>query len=200
MGFALDFSSDDDLDKIDRGNSVEPGWYRAVLTDTSEDKNGNQSMEWTVKGGASDGSKVFDTLVNPSNPETEKGQKFCAQRAKLYASRLGLLKGEELGQSSVELDWMQAIGGEYVLNLALDSYSDQQGNKREKVKPKFDGVFPLDHEKIPDAVRKALSLPPARKKGGAPPTAGNTTPAAPPAASQAAPTAGAVPEVDISNL
>lgn len=198
MGFAVDFTEDDDLEKIDRGNSLEPGWVRAVVTDTSEDKNGGQSFEWTVKGGASDGAKFFDTLFNPSNSASEKGAKFCAQRAKLVASRLGLLKGDELGKA-VELDWMQAIGNEYVVKLVADNYKDTKGNDRESIKPAFDGIFALDHEKIPDAIRKALSLPPARKKGGAPPAAGNTTPAAPPG-SPTPPLAAGVPEVDISNL
>src|SRR5262249_33373834 len=113
------------------------------------------------------------------------------------------------------LDSRDERGGEFVVEYVHRRYQDEGGNWQTSAEVAFDGIYVLDHPKIPENVRKALELPPASAEaGGAPPPqaerpasrgkgrAGAATngqpPLSPPA--QAATQASPPPKVDVSDL
>ena len=165
--FTVDLS-EDTPDTLDRGRGVDPGWYRCDLDDVYDDsKTGATVFEYKVLEPAKwKGTKIFDRVSDPEQADREGAANMIMRRVKLLGSRLGLLKADACGQQT-ELDFMDAIGQQVVVQVEHRKYKDKEGNDREINSVKFDGVYPVDHEKIPEAARKVLGLPPARVKEGA---------------------------------
>lgn len=188
--FTVDLT-DETPETIDRGRSVEAGWYKCVLDDVYDDsKNGDTVCEWKVMEGKYRDAKIFDRLRDPALATEGKHAEMSLRRIKVVASRLGLIKTDAYGQQA-DIDFMDAIGQEAVLQVKHRKYKDKDGNEQEIDGVDFAGVYPLDHEKIPADVRKALGLPPAKTgdgPGGKPSAktaAANNGPARPPAAAAA---------------
>jgi hypothetical protein len=164
--FNVDLTQDT-ADSIDRGRDVAPGWYKCALDNVYDDtKTGATVFEYKVLEGKYRGAKVFDRISDPTWATNENATAMIMRRVKLLGNRLGLLKADAYGQQK-ELDFMDAIGQTVVVQVEHRKYVDAQGNDKEIDSVKFDGVYPLDHEKIPEPVRKELQLPPAKKKEGA---------------------------------
>lgn len=154
MGFRVDLSQET-ANTIEAGSTCPAGFHRAVVDDTfMEDSSGDQIFEFHVVSGSGRGSVVRERLFNPDNSGDEKQQKRSLTRVKLFANRLGLVKSEDFGKPDVELDFLQAIGKEVVIEAI-----HKPGDKGVFVNTQWDGIYPLDSEKIPAAVRAALGLP-----------------------------------------
>jgi hypothetical protein len=164
--FSVDLTQDTP-DTLDRGRDVEPGWYRCDLNDVYDDaKSGATVFEYKVLEGKYKGAKIFDRISDPALATNDNAAGMIMRRVKLLGSRLGLLGADACGQQK-ELDFVDAIGQTVVVHVERRKYQDQQGHDKEITSVKFDGVYALDHERLPEAVRKELLLPPARKTQGA---------------------------------
>src|SRR5262249_59305060 len=128
-------------------------------------KSGATVFEYKVLEGKYRGAKIFDRINDPTLATKDNAADMILRRVKLLGSRLGLLKADACGHQK-ELDFEDAIGQKVVVHVERRKYQDAQGNDKEITSVKFDGIYPLDHEKIPEVVRKELQLPPARKKEG----------------------------------
>jgi hypothetical protein len=202
MGWTLDMT-DQTRETVEREARLEEDWYVGVLDDTHEDaKSGQQVFEFVVKKGLKTkvkyaGERHFERLSAPDLVE-EKTEKFHRKKAICWASRLGLLKDDYFGRQ-VGIEWQDAIGNDYLLKIEHRKYPEKDrvtgqptGAMAVQVSCGF-AVFPLDHEKIPDEVRKGLELPPARKTkdeaaANGPPPGG------------AAPSGAGTPTIDTSDL
>lgn len=191
MGFKLNLGGMTP-DQADRENRAEPGWYRVKLKDTYEDdENGAQVLEFVVTDGPFAGTVVKQLLFNPDMAEDESRAKASADKATKWARRLGIAPDDAFGREDFEPDWISAIGNEYVLELER---TKNKATGKEFTGPKYLGVYPLTHEKIPDKVRAELKLPPAVRKQG---NSGGGTHTTAPTAGAAAPAASGV---DVSDL
>lgn len=171
MGFALDFTENQNLNELDQPSFVsQPGWYRAIVKDTSlDDDSGAQVMKYQITKGAStdafNGAVVTDKIQDPTLSETDEKREWTTRRAKGLVKRLGLVGTAAIGQV-VEPNFLDCIGKEFVLHLKERKYKDKDGNEKSAVNIDFLGVFPLDHGEIPEAVRVSLGLPHGAKKAG----------------------------------
>jgi hypothetical protein len=202
MGWTLDMT-DQTRETVEREAKLEEDWYVCVLDDTHEDaKSGQQVFQFVVKKGLKTKAKYaderhFERLSAPHLVE-EKTEKFHRKKANCWASRLGLLKDDSFGRQ-VDIEWLDAIGNEYLLKIEHRKYPEKDrvtgqptGAMAVQVSCGF-AVFPLDHDKIPDEVRKGLELPAARKNKDD--AATNDTPPG-----RAAPTCAGAPTIDTSDL
>jgi hypothetical protein len=164
--FTIDLT-DEKVANLDRGRNADPGWYRAVLEDVYDDsKSGKTVLEGSVTAPASwKGQKLFDRVSDPSAATSDNAAAMMLRRIKLLAKRLGLIRPEHENHQ-IDLDFMDAIGGELVVEYVHRRYRDEGGNWQTSAEVAFDGVYPLDHPKIPENARKALELPPARAEAG----------------------------------
>lgn len=209
--FTVDLT-EDTPDSLDRPSNVEPGWYLCDLDDVVDDpKSGATVFHWKVLSPAKwKGAVIFDRINDPSLSDKDNAAEMINRRAKLLGTRLGLINPQKDAGGQKELDFMDAIGKQSVIHVELRKYKDKEGNDKEITSVKFDGVYPPDHEKIPDVVRKGLELPPARIKEGSPasseakaaPSNGRrrTQTAAAQAATQGTPPATPPATIDVSDL
>jgi hypothetical protein len=172
MGWQLDMT-DQTAETVEREGKLEADWYLCVLDDTHEDKNGQQVFELVVKKGLVTKARYaderhFERLNNPEYGKDEQAQRFLKKKANCWASRLGLLKQNAFGRV-VNVEWEDCIGNAYVLKITHRQYADKDkltgqptGAMQTAVECGFN-LFPPDHEKIPEEVRKGLELPPVRK-------------------------------------
>lgn len=199
MSFVLDLDNDT-KESVDRGIEPEIGWHRAVCSDVVEDgSSGKTRVEFQIIAGPCKGIKTSEWLNNPDYVESEGGKRMAAQHIKLYASRLGVLPADAIGQKGVEIELMAGIGKEVLIELVENEYVDKAGIKKRNIRLRFDGVFPLDppHEKIPNDVRQKFGLPlkPEPEGGAGGKGKGKKASGAAPAAM-----ATAAGEVDVSTL
>lgn len=164
MGFQfdLDLSGKESIEQVENGDRVPPAWYRASCSDHYEDEakgGGEYVLEFEIAGGMYDGKKLYYRFKDPAIVEDEKKQRTAANRVGLLAARLGLIDQGALGKRAA-LDFDKAIGREVVLHV-----TDQKTDRGNYVGIDYGGIFPLDHEKIPDDERKRLKLP-AKGAGG----------------------------------
>ena len=167
MKFNLDLTDRkaDDFDRLDANRRPEAGWYKCVLDDASENsQTGQFTFEWKVLAAAAPanavyvGAVIFDNVGNPETADSDKAAEMTLRRVGLLGKRLGLIKPENMGQH-FDLDFADAINTEAVVHVEHRSYKDRDGSQREIDSVKFDGVYPLNHPKIPADVRAALGLP-----------------------------------------
>jgi hypothetical protein len=173
LTYDLDLSAYTDREQVEAGEKVPADWYRTVLSEHYEDHNkeGQFVFEFKVNGGLYDGKKLFYRLTDPRYMDDEGKAKMARSRIGIVASRLGLIRDEDLGKPNTSVDFDQAVGHEFVVRV------QEQTNKTSG--ETFSGIgyveiYPLDHPKLPKDVRAKLQLPPARDggKGGSKAAAG----------------------------
>lgn len=177
MGFQadLDLSEQQTVEQVENMDRVPAGWYRATCDDHFEDtkgEGGEYVLEFSVQAGAYAGKKLFYRFRDPASitGDSKKGkteaerQKIAKARIGMLAARFGLVSPDQLGKPGARIDFDKTVGREMVLQVT-DQPTEGGGTFTGVA---YAGVFPLDHEKIPDKVRKELSLPPARAKSTTP--------------------------------
>lgn len=168
MGFALSFDDNEDLSKLDQGERVgQPGWYLVDVEDTHEDdKTGARVMKYRIVKGAStdayNGLFISDYIHDPELSKTPDKKEMSLRRAKGMAKRLGVIDDSVKGQT-LEPDWLKPLGTQVVLKLKEGA---TDGKPSGYMNVDFMGVYQLTNSEIPDAIRKALALPPAVDKDG----------------------------------
>jgi hypothetical protein len=165
MSLTTSFAAKASLDDEESSRGVrEPGFYRAILDEVKESEHSEGAVDfyYRVTMGDYKGSIVRDTLYHPDYARKDSSAPGLARRLRILAGRLGLWDGKP--GEAVNVCWLDAIGREVVIQAIEDKYKDKGGVERVNYKPDFAGIFPLDHHEIPEAVRTALALPPARPK------------------------------------
>lgn len=175
----LEFDLDEPLDerKTEAGGKMPPGWYLAKVFDIFPDSaNDCTKLEYEITAGPYAGKKVSDTLWDPNSSEDEDGRNKAIQRLKMVAMRIGAIADGE-----TKVRFPKAVGNPVILQLVREQKRkcescDIPPPKRVRkcpscsgkisyvdvpdgfVNPKYDGVYPLDHDKVPDEVRQQLGV------------------------------------------
>lgn len=145
----------DDMDD----SRADPGFYLATLESELENQEtGAEELTFRITGPRFKGQAVTKRINNPGLADTEKAAEGQSKVARLWATRLGILKKEDAGKQ-VELDWSKAVGWKGVIELELHEYVRDDGKAGKAVQFTYLGVYPLDHEKIPAVERARLGLP-----------------------------------------
>ena len=192
----LDLTGTDE-DQIEQGGRTPPGWYLCRLKEVYPDADLDcLKLVYEVTAGSYRGSLIRDSLWDPAASDTPDKEKSARQRMNLIAHRLGLW-GKGDGGTRKGVNFAQAVGAEVAVNTQKRKDSDYANVT-------FDGVYPLDHHKLPDEVRKDLGITvpkrqPPKGEGakGSPSGNGSRRPAA--GAPAGAPAA-TRPRFDISDL
>lgn len=203
MAVKLNLSGKQKLEDLDRPNNVEPGWYKAKVADTrmNEDESA-EIITFAVVGGRFDGCLNDMMLVHPNvagekvtnEHEREKKIEQATRRIQAIAYRLGIITKDMLG-SEVDIEFANAMGREVVIDCESREYTKKDGTKGTAVGIKYLGVYPLDHEDIPDDVRKDLRLGPARVTH-----AGGHSPSKKPAVASTKSDAKPAKKIDLSDM
>lgn len=147
-------------DEVERGGTLPPGWYLACVSDLEEDGLTHAlKFTFTVAAGPYRGAFVTDTLWHPANATDEKKRKITQNRRVLFASRLGLLAASDFGKAGVRVKWTDAIGKRVWLSVdnreydKRDQHGRPTGQKGVASNLKFDGIYPVDSDKVPADIR-----------------------------------------------
>lgn len=152
------------IDELERGGKcTAPGWYSAVVEDVARKNDEKIDLVFQVAAGPWKGSCVWESLYLPGYSNDPKKEKNGLKKLGMAAQRLGLWDGQS---RPMRANWVEAIGKPVVIEVARRSYTDASGADKEIVGLTFAGIYPPDHPKIPDEVRKRLGLPPARAEKG----------------------------------
>jgi hypothetical protein len=159
MAFEVQIPSDTNYDDMDKSKYPVAGWYDCVLTDTGDDdKNGALYLKFDVTAGPFKGCEIKQLLFDPANADDEEKAKRTLQKYMAWAKRMGALTEAEF-KAGTQPDWIRQIGSRYVMEL---EQSKPNSSGKQFVGPKYLGVYPPDHEGIPENVRAELHLPPSR--------------------------------------
>lgn len=164
MGFRINLSNET-KDTIDRPLYLPEGWFHVTLSDAfegeSEQDLGKQVLEFTVTDGKHAGQKYTERLTNPDDAPSEESQEMAMRRMKIFVSRMGLVSDADFGKEDVEIDFTNAIGKEFAIQIKNREYIDKRtGTKKETTSMPFGGIHPWGSDGIPSEGRKALGLPP----------------------------------------
>lgn len=189
MGFqrTVNLTEVHNVETLDSGGKLGKGWYRTKLTDHYEDstKPGEYVFEFTVSAGPFLGEKAWYRFDDPDTVEDESKRKTAEKRINMIGCRFGQIKSGDEGKNEVNLDFGAALDREFVIQI--EEWTKNDPVTKEVIKRGtqigWAGIYPLDHEKIPDAVRAELKLPPARVKSSDEAGTGGSTPEAAPAPS-----------------
>ena len=152
MGFDLDLSfAPDDAQALEAGNVRQPGWYRAIVHDVTEEHDkGFWELHYRVTAGPWAGSTIKDKLWKPENAADTAKAETSTKRIKLVLKRLGVWDGVP-GQRKISL--ADAIGKECWLKLGERTYKGQDGQPAKSVDVEWAGIYPIDDERVPPEVR-----------------------------------------------
>lgn len=169
--------------EIERAMEVlQPGWYRATISDVSED-NSNIKIHFDL-----DGRALTETLWDPESGKDTKTAERLGNRRNLFLIRLGIIPRDAKGQV-FEVDWEDLIGKECILEL--DWGRPDKETQKKYANLTWAGIYAADDpralEKLPAESGASLAAPAAATTSSAPPSA-----PPPPAASPVNRIAGAV--------
>lgn len=181
----------------------EDGVHHAVLNGhrevTANSGSRGRELVFVILAGPSKGKEVKETLwlSNPDDDAAKAAKK--ADRGRLFAHRLGLLKkskrkvtvnGKEVEKSVYEpvegkTDFLHCIGAEVFIEVELedDTYTNKDGKtvKTKRARLSYEGLIPGDDKRVKDTPRGSA----ADLAGGAvamPAAGGGGGPVSPPAA------------------
>jgi hypothetical protein len=189
-----------EYDSMDAGLRLDPGWYRAILDDCYDDsKSADTVMVWKVTHGSSKGAKHSDRLRDPELATSDVGKNMAIKRIVALGKRFGLIAPED--KSMKPINFQDVIGFEGVIHIVERGYTDKAGLPAKSIEVDFVGVYSLNHDKIPPAVRVSLGLPLLPGQSLEAPATTNGARARKTAAGPAAPAAATVSAaVDVSDL
>lgn len=176
---------------VDSGGRLQEGWYRAKLTEVKDNQqDGSADLVFTVTVGQFAGQSIDKKVWNPRFSNTPENAKKAAIEAGTTLYRLGLCTKEEIkAGKQIQRPFSDAIGREYVVQAKNRAYKGKDGSDQTATEVcRFPpGIYPLDHPSIPEAVRTALNLGPARQRDADDPPAPNAAPATASASGATAP-------------
>lgn len=161
MAFEVKFDGKDDFDNSDREKYIDQvGHYLCVLKDTRTDNDsGAEVLEFEVQAGPFIGCKINKFLNDPALQPDDKKAESATKIYKAWAKRMGAITEAE-ALAGGQPDFIRLIGNRYVLDTELGQVNPKG---KQYVNPKYLGVYPIDHPKIPLQVRADLKLGPARE-------------------------------------
>lgn len=180
MEFEADFTSDtkETLEKAGPG----PGWYLTELAaETYDPQKGRLVLQFKVLAPIGIGLIHREFISNPAMSSTQEERERATRKVKTFGMRMGLTEAGVYGHKA-KINFANAVGKRFVLNL------EPGKDKSTGVRTEEAGVwcdwapYPLDHQKIPAAVRQQLGLAllpgqsstPAAPEGTQPPAGGGS--------------------------
>jgi hypothetical protein len=137
-----------DEESVERGDNVTLGWHLAELIDVYDDAKSNTVLKFKVLAGECEGLVSNYWLPDPDCVEEDK-RKRAEHRVMLIAKRLGLLEPADYGQAEIEKSWLDALHTQVFLHVTKAKDSSFVGIA-------YDGIFPLDHDKLPKEFPEGL--------------------------------------------
>ena len=159
MSWNLDFTGTTTQEVENQNGNIPDGFHRVKLESTRENtQTGDQEFEFTISHGPFAGRKLRTVKLN--NPSLATGNaETVMKKARAWAVRMGVV-GADANGKQVSPQWSLAIGKELVVELESQEYTKDDGSKGMTQRPKFAGIFPLEHTDIPNHARAVLGLPP----------------------------------------
>jgi len=150
--------SDYTAESIEKPDGVPPGWYAAMVSDVSKDeKTGALLVKFEVVHGEHKGEFITERLWDPKRSDDQKKADTSRKRQVLWAKRLGLVRDEDFGKPGVRIDWSAATGRFYGIEVKERKYKDKDDNEKIARNIDYAGVYPANHEKVPEELRKELA-------------------------------------------
>lgn len=163
MGFAIDTDdtttiTEQDLQRMEQGQLLPDGWYRARVEDVAEiqsKEKGTEGLEFTweiTEPGPHRGEKIKDTLWDTSDTK---------RRRHFWECRLGVRIKDAEGKYVLNpkvTDWRDAIGTEARIELETEEFKRKNGTLGKKSRVKMFGLKRLD-EPLPTATAAAPTAP-----------------------------------------
>jgi hypothetical protein len=142
--------TNEDLDQLDRGNQLSPGWYRAVLHNVVWDHKspGTLAFTFAITAGPFARVEVTERLWNPENSNDTDTARKLAQRRITFAKRLGLIDRTAAGTKQ-RIDWQAAVGME--VGIKMVEKKDKDGVLRSNLD--WAGVYQISDERVPALIR-----------------------------------------------
>lgn len=153
--------TNEDPEQLDRGNQLNPGWYRAMLDNVTPDVEHPGTLVFTfqIVGGPFDGVKKQKRLFDPVNSRDTNSAKKLSQQRITWAKRLGLIDNTAAGQR-VRIDWQAAVGQQAAIKVVNEK--GQDGVVRPGIE--WAGVFPLTDERVPAVIRGSTPTVPTPRQ------------------------------------
>jgi hypothetical protein len=148
------------IDREDlEGGAILPGWFLGTLYSEEENEKGQEILHFKITGPTQAGASRAITLNNPIFASDEVQGKKQVERALLVAYWLNIHSKEDV-RAGRDIDWAKGVGWKGVMHLEEQEYNNREtGQTGKKVDFPFRGVYSLDSESIPPAVRVHLGLP-----------------------------------------
>jgi len=188
MDFEFDLPIDpSEIDEaaLENKGRLPSGYYQAEVMDCYPDQKDQTGIKviYKITAGPFAGREVPDTIWNYENSDTDDKKKHALNRMLLVLKRLGARDPQ-----STHINLRLAIGKHVVIQLGRkkepfcescrEVVTRAEGDRSrtcptcggklkwvekddEYANVQYEGVYPLDHPKIPDEVRVALDLPAA---------------------------------------
>ena len=144
-------------------DGLPPGWYQAMVMDVSIDEKskGAVVLKFEVTAGPLKGRAITEKLWNPKHANTSEAAEMSKRRRALFVKRLGLVAESDFGKPGVSVEWDNAIGKTFAIEVKERKYTDKDGNSKVSRNIDFAGVYPLEHEKVPEHLRHGVDSNPA---------------------------------------
>lgn len=156
MNWGMDFSDMNPAD-IEASQHTPPGWYRCELEDVEEDlQGGGMKIKFRVAQGPHKGAVLRDYVTPPDHGRDVQASIKLKQRVAMYFKRLGGMRDEDF-TGVVELDWTTLVGADCYVRIIEDTYSPNEGEKRTRYKPAFDGIYAADDPRAEPNKKAAAS-------------------------------------------
>lgn len=161
--FDLSGFSDDDWKDMENPSPVPAGWYRARVAEVDTDANsGNLFLHFQITAGPFKGKKIKETLWNPENADSEDKSANSRKKKLLFATRLGLITAADKQKRDphFRIVWDNALGVEVWIKVEQRTFDRKDkvtgkptGEKGTSNQLTFDGVYPINDERVPQDVR-----------------------------------------------
>ena len=152
----LDCTDMTEGDLEDKGLPV--GWYAVKCVAYEVDDNFRDCFTFVVTSTFCKGKRQVSFLNNPDHCSVDSERAGQIKKMRLWFHRLGILSKEDVGKSPI-IDPTKPVGKDFVLEIEAPTFNKKTGEMGKFPQIAYGGVYPLDHESIPVAVRQQLGLP-----------------------------------------
>jgi hypothetical protein len=162
---------------LDRGPNVPTGWYHCEVAKVDEEEEAGKTPATVFQLRVLDGTVKGQT--NRLHFERLYRSDKMKQRRALFAKRLGLIGGSDVGTRKA-IDFCDAQSKQCVIELVEEEFTRNNGSKGKASKMTFDGIYEVTDARVSEVPKNkdaltlaGIVLPPP----GTTPAAGTTTPA-----------------------